>query len=179
MSLYLNNKKVEGHNIKVSTSLELASDDVSGQSSYTDEAETGDKPKQLSISLEIRYADMSFLSALVLMAEAKTDIGERVVYNVINNSAKAMNIRRARFAGTLQAREDDALKRWNVSFKLTEFASVPELKEARTEAKAVVDLPPSGSPVAASSTTVPTVEDLASFDKVLSFVDKAVGGVGS
>lgn len=176
MSLHLNSQKVEGHNLKVSATLELASEDVSGQSSYTDAAETGDKPKQLSVSLEVRYVDVSFLSALVVLAEAKTDVAERLIYSVTNNTARAMNVRRARFAGNLNVREDESLKRWNVSFKLVEVESVPELKESRSEAHPVTDLPPSGTAVADEAKAVPTVEDLASFDGILTFVTAAIKG---
>lgn len=177
MSLYLSNQKINGHNLKVSASLELASEDNSGQSSYTDAAETGDKPKKLNVSLEIRFADVQYLSALIVLAEAKTVVGERVVYNVMNPTAQAMNIRRARFAGNVSVAEDDSLKRWKVSFKLHEVESVPELKEARSEAKPVTDLPPTGTTVAASSKAVPKVEDLSSFESVLKFIDTAIGGV--
>ena len=57
MSLFLNKIKVKGSSLKVSSTLPLAGEDMSGQSSYDEQAETGDKSMQVAVSLLIKYVD--------------------------------------------------------------------------------------------------------------------------
>lgn len=176
MSIFLNQQKINGSAIKVAATLPLSSADMSGQSSYAETAETGDKPKQLTITLQIKYNNAKDLSALIVLAEAKNDVAERVIYSVVNNTAKAMNIRRVRFEGDLMVREDESTKLWNVSFKLIEVKSVPEVKEARLPAPPVADQTATGTPVApvATQAAAPTVAELATFEGVLKFIEQQI-----
>mgnify|MGYP000213668104 CR=1 FL=1 len=163
MALYLNQQKINGQQLKVAVVLALASEDLSGQSSFAEAAETGDKPKAMTVSMVIRYKQAADLTAMLGLAEAKDSVGERVIYNVVNDTARAMGIRRVRFQGDLNVRENDGNQMWNVSFKLSEMRSVPEIKEARTAPQAVTDQPP----------TVPTVAAQQGFAGVLDYVAKA------
>ena len=169
MSLFLNGAQVRGHSLKVSTTLQLAGEDMSGQGSLAAMAETGDKPKQLTVTMVIKQVNASDLTALIVLAESKDELGERTTYNVNNATAKAMNIRQVRFLGDLVASEDDALRLWKVSFKLTEVKSVPELKQAREKQQPVEDLPAKGEQAA-----VPAANDLKRFENLLKWLDDKV-----
>lgn len=174
MTVALNGIKIKGSNLKVAATLPLAGEDISGQSSYAAMAETGDKPKALSVSLDIAYKNAADLTDLVNLAEAKNDKGERETYQIINATAKAMTIRQVRFQGDFLAREDDSTELWHVAFKLTEIKSVPEIKEARQTAQTVTDAAPEGETVEAMDVAVPEVADLSTFENVLKWADDAL-----
>jgi hypothetical protein len=171
MSLSLNLIEIKGHSLKVAATIPLPADDLSGQSSYSDTAETGDKPKQLTVNLQVKFDDVANLTQIITLAEAKTDTGSRVIYNVLNNTAQAMSIRQARFQGDVSVREDESLKLWSVMFKLSEVSSVPEKKSARIEEQAVTDQAPTGETVAAVDTSAPAGNELSSFEGVLAWLD--------
>lgn len=147
MSIHLNGTKIPGHNQKVSVQLNLAGEDMSGQGSYTPQAETGDKPKEISVSTSIRFVDEADLTRLITLAEAKNASDERMIYNVINTTANAMSIRQVRFQGSVQVREDESLKLWLISFNLIEYRSVSEKKQARAAGKTVGTQTPTGTPI--------------------------------
>ena len=169
MSLFLNGAQVKGHSLNVSATLQLAGEDMSGQGSLAAMAETGDKPKQLAVRMEIKQLNAADLTALILLAESKDELGERTTYNVRNATAKAMNIRQVRFLGDVAVSEDEALRLWKVSFKLTEVKSVPELKQAREKQQPVDDLPATDEPAA-----VPAATDLERFENLLKWLDDKV-----
>jgi len=169
MSLFLNGAQVKGHSLNVSATLQLAGEDMSGQGSLAAMAETGDKPKQLAVRMEIKHVNAVDLTALVVLAESKDELGERTTYNVTNATTKAMNIRQVRFLGDVAVSEDEALRLWKVSFKLTEVKSVPELKQAREKQQPVDDLPATGEQPA-----VPAATDLERFENLLKWLDDKV-----
>jgi hypothetical protein len=164
MSIYLNGTKVPGFNQKISVQLNLAGEDMSGQGSHTPQAETGDKPKEIGIALEIRFTDEADLKRLVTLAESKNGSDERMIYNIINNTTQAMNIRQVRFQGSLQVRENEDLALWMVSFNLIEYSSVAEKKQARGKGMTVGNQSPTGTPIAASTETP---SGLSAFEKVI------------
>lgn len=174
MSLHLNKIKVEGHDLKISGTLSLAGQDMSGQSSYTETAETGDKPKQISVRLGVNMNQPEQLQKIVQLAEAKNEAGNRVIYDILNATAAAMGIRRVKFQGDLSVNEDETSRQWRVSFKLTEVQSIPERKESRQQAQAVTDQVPTGDTVAASETAVPDQVQLSDFENVLQYLDNAL-----
>lgn len=173
--LLLNQIKIKGSEMKIAATLPLAGEDLSGQSSYATQAETGDKPQQLSVRMLITFVNSADLTELVTIAKAKNTHGERLTYDVINDTAQAMAIRQVRFQGDLTVREDETTRSWSVGFKLIEVKSVAELKEARQQAKPVTDQAPTGEtvePVAPVNVATPTVEELSSFENVLKWVDE-------
>ena len=185
MSLYLNGTKIPGHGLQVSATLTLAGEDLSGNSSSTTQAEKGDKPKTLSVHTTIRFIDADYLSQLTALAEAKTGSDERMVYNVINNTAKAMNIRQVVFQNDVQVTEQTSQRQWDVSFSLVEKRSVAEKKQAqakdRGKTKTVTQQTAAGKTVAtptqaASSTTTQnqTPTQLTEFEKVLKIANDAL-----
>ncbi|WP_289284092.1 MULTISPECIES: hypothetical protein [unclassified Methylophaga] len=172
MSIRLGGEKLNGKDFKVSSTLTMAGADLSGQTSYTDTAETGDKPKQLSVRYKIPFKDKAHLQQVVRLAEAKDTSGNRMVYTIVNITAEGMGIRQVKFEGDLSASEDESLNLWSVSFKLTEVRSVPELKESRQEAKTVTDQVATGDTVLQEDTAVPDQVELTSFENILNFIDK-------
>lgn len=174
MSLSLNQIEIKGHSLKMTATLPLPADDLSGNSSYSDTAETGDKPKQLSVALQVKFNDVANLTQIITLAEAKTDNGSRVVYSIINATAKAMNIRQVRFQGDVSVKEDESLELWSVMFKLSEVRSVPEKKEARVEPKPVTDQAATGDTVAVIDTATPAGQALSSFENVLAWMESVV-----
>lgn len=160
MSLYLNGVKIPGYNQKVSANLRLESVDLSGKTSYTPRAETGDKPKSVGVALQIKFADAAQLKLIVQLAEAKNDKDERVVYHILNRTANTFGMRQVKFEGDVQAREDQSLELWNVTFELIEYRSTAEKKEQRAAAKQV------NEQGAASSSSVDQAVDLTRFEKL-------------
>lgn len=135
-SLVLSGKQIKGHDLKISVSLPLASEDVSGQSSKTAKIQKGDKAKTVSVGLQIKFLNAKDLTALVALAEAKDKAGARVIYQILERTANAMNIREVTFDNNFNVSEDATLELWTVSFDLAEHNSVAEKKEATRAAAA-------------------------------------------
>lgn len=169
--LQLNDSEIKGHELRIAVTLPLAGEDISGQSSYTGKAESGDKSKQLAVTLHIKYVDAENLTELVNLAQAKDDDGARVNYNIVNDTSKAMNIRQVQFFGDMVAREDEATRLWRVAFKLSEVTSVAEAKEANESVKPVADQKPTGQPAATTDTSTAEPLEFSSFEKGLKFLD--------
>lgn len=174
MSLVLNGQKIIGHDIKVSATLPIAGEDISGQSSYSDSAETGDKPKQITVNMQIRFNQAESLTALVNLAEAKDSIGRRETYTIQNQTAEAMRIRKVKFQGDMSVREDESLQLWRIAFRLSEVRSVPELIESRQQAQPVTADTAAGEVV--DDEEVAAVEDeevvLSRFERILKRLDE-------
>jgi hypothetical protein len=175
--LALNGQKIKGSELKISATLSLAGEDLSGSSSVSAQAETGDKPQSLSVNMEVKYSNSTDLTDVLNLAKAKTDTGERVTYSVINDTAAAMAIRQVKFQGDITVREDATYELWKVSFKLVEQRSVSEVTESRQEATAVTDQAPTGDTVSDDAT--PSAEELSSFEKMLKWADTQIAGEAS
>lgn len=174
----LNGVKVPGYAQKVSAELTLSGEDMSGNSSYTPQAETGDKPKGIKVRTSIKFLDSADLRQLVALAEARKESGEREVYNIINHTAQAMNIRQVRFQDKLSVNENEDTKDWAISFNLVEYQSVPEKKEARLTEQKVTEQPATGTPITDNAITAQETEqtvELTAFEKVLKDVDGWLG----
>ena len=172
--LALNGKKIKGSEVKIAATLSLAGEDLSGSSSMSAQAETGDKPQSLSVNMEIKFDNAKDLTDLLNLAKSKTERAERVTYNILNNTAEAMAIRQVRFQGDVTVREDATYNLWKVSFKLVEQRSVSEVAESRQESTPVTDQAPNGETV--SDDAVPTAEDLSGMEKVMKWADKQIAG---
>jgi hypothetical protein len=173
VSLVLGGKKIIGHDIKLSATLPISTEDISGQSSYSDSAETGDKPKQLAVNMMIKFDQMSALSDLVTLAEAKDEIGRRSTYGIQNQTAEGMRIRLVKFQGDMTVREDESLKLWRIAFRLSEVRSVPELVESRQQSQPVTADTATGDVVSADAEEIPEGEvTLSGFERVLKRLDE-------
>jgi len=137
VSVVLNGVKLPGHGLHVAANLQLASEDLSGNSSSTASAEKGDKPKTLTVRFSIKFKDAADLRRVVALAEARDGKTQRTVFTIVNDTAQAMGIRQVRFDGEFGVMEQYNLRQWDVNFNLAEFRSVPEKKQERAAAKAV------------------------------------------
>lgn len=140
--------------LRVSVRQQLAGQDMSGQTAATDQAETGDKAKVLSVSGTIPFERQPDLSKLFELAGAKEQ-DARQVYRISNRTALALKIREVKFQGNIRADEQESLRQWAVSFELVEHMSVPERVEQRQTEKTAVQQKVQG-------VTTPATEVLAS-----------------
>ena len=147
----LNGSRVPGHDIKVRGNFRIEEKDLSGQSSATDTAEEGIKRQVLSVTLVIRFEDGKDLTRLIALARAVDENGQRVVYDIVNETAKAANIHQVKFSDNFTYSENDT-QSWQVSFSLREFLSVPEKVEARQEQPAAEEQSAEGDTVADAQT---------------------------
>ncbi|UXI00422.1 adenine glycosylase [Photobacterium sp. TY1-4] len=128
--LTLNGTQLALKALRISVRQQLAGKDMSGQTSATDQAETGSKGKILTVKGVIPFAQKTLLTDLFSMAEAQ-DNGARQIYRISNNTAEALKIRQVKFQGAIRSDEQDSLRQWAVSFELIEHLSVPERVEQR------------------------------------------------
>lgn len=134
--LILNSLSITLKSLRITASLELASEDASGQSSSTDVAETGIKAKMLSVSGLLPFNKAEHLAELFNMAEA-TESGARAIYRISNNTGSALGVKQVRFSSKIEAVEQQTTRQWAISFTLVEYRSVPQKVEERTpQAKA-------------------------------------------
>ena len=179
MTLLLDGHKVQGKNLKVTANLRIESGDMSGQTSNTDKAHKGFKPKTLTISLMIPFVDKSQLIDLMRLAEATAGGGQLHLYRVVNDSAEAFGVRQVEFSDGISAREDDSLRGWLVQFTLSERQSNPEKVEGRRAGNKVNAQGTPGSAVGDGGGGADSTSDnpaLSGFEKVLGRVDKWLGG---
>lgn len=83
--LTLNGTQISLKNLRISVRQQLAGQDMSGQSSSTDQAETGNKGKVLSVSGVIPFNKSETLSNLFTMAYGQ-DNSARQIYRISNNT---------------------------------------------------------------------------------------------
>lgn len=117
-------------NLRISVRQQLAGEDMSGQTSATDQAETGSKGKVLAVTGIIPFNQSRLLTNIFSMADTQ-DNGARHVYRVSNKTAETLKIRQVKFQGSVSANEQSNLRQWDVSFELIEHLSVPERIEQR------------------------------------------------
>ncbi|MBX9754923.1 MAG: DNA-binding protein [Pseudomonadaceae bacterium] len=182
MTLLLDGQKVRGKGLKVSASLRIESDDMSGQTSNTDAAHKGFKPKALTVSLMIPFVDAADLKQLMSMAEATANGGQRRVYRIVNDTAATFGVRQVEFSDNLTAREDDSLAAWRVQFTLTEKLSTAERVETRRPSNPVKQQSAPGQPVASAAApaagtdtaTAAQPAELTGFEAVLKRLDDSL-----
>jgi len=180
MTLLLDGLKVRGKGLKVAANLRIESDDMSGQTSNTDAAHKGFKPKVLTVSLMIPYVDREHLPQLMGWAQATAPGGQRKTYRIVNDTAEAFGIRQVEFSDNLSAREDDSLAAWRVQFSLTEKLSTAERVETRRPSNLVKQQSAPGEAVASTATTTENSEtpaapaELTGFEAVLKRLDESL-----
>jgi len=176
--LTLNGTQLPLKNLRISVRQQLAGQDMSGQTSATDQAETGSKGKILTVKGVITFNKKQLLTNLFRMAEALED-GARQIYRISNKTAEALKIRQVKFQGAIRADEQDTLRQWSVSFELIEHLSVPERVEQRQPDKVAAQQKVQGvsTPVTSGqSEDVPpdTDVELTGVLKVLKSIDNAL-----
>ena len=165
---------------KMELSMQLADQDMSGQTSATGSSEQGDKAKELRISGLIPFTDSVQLARLFELASAKDDKGNRVVRRLGAAIGRTVKIRQVKFHGTVSAPEHQTLMAWQVSFQLREYLSVPEVTEQRQPKAAASTAQTSEQtasviPTAAISQEAPPQVEISSIEKFLKNIDTAIG----
>ena len=127
--LALNGATIPLKNCRISPSLEIKEKDTSGQTSATSSAEQGVKGQELAISGMIPFNDPTTLSTLVSLARDVDENNKRLVYVIGCDIARSLKIRQVRFAGRINATEQQSLRAWQISFTLREVLSPSERVE--------------------------------------------------
>ncbi|MCY0110728.1 DNA-binding protein [Pseudomonas monsensis] len=173
MTLLLDGEQVMGKNLKITANLRIEADDMSGQTSNTDTAHKGFKPKTLAVTLMIPFVDSAQLRTLMRLAEATAGGGQLKMYRIVNDTAAAFGIREVQFSDGVSAREADTQAAWLVQFTLSEKASNPEKVEQRRAANGVSAQSAPGQAVGGSANAAGTGADqeLSGFEKTLKKLD--------
>lgn len=183
MTLLLDGEQVRGKNLKITANMRIEAADMSGQTSNTETAHKGFKPKTLTASMMIPYVDQVQLRDLMRMAEATEGGGQLKTYRVVNDTASAFGIRQVEFSEGVSAREDDTLSAWRIQFTLSEKVSNPQKVEGRRPANGVKAQSGPGAAVGSGGGGTGADSDggeqqLTGFEATLKKVDGWLGGVG-
>ncbi|MCM2317939.1 MAG: DNA-binding protein [Pseudomonas sp.] len=178
MTLLLDGEQVRGKGLKVTANLRIESDDLSGQTSNTDSAHKGFKPKTLAVSLLIRFTDKAQLRSLMSLAEATDGGGQLKTYRIVNDTAAAFGVRQVQFSDGVSAREDDSLAAWRVQFTLAEKLSNPERVEKRRSGNTVATqsapgqaVTAGGNPATGGEAATEPAQELTGFEATLKKLD--------
>lgn len=182
--MMLDDYTLPGFGLTVSASMEIRSEELSGETSGTDQADKGVKPKTLSVALSIRFTEESDLTKLTRLAEGKDANGEMAVYDITNGLANAMGIRQVKFSDNYSAKPASGLRKWDVSFTLKEHRSIPEMAEARQASKATVGMTSDGLAynsaqdavaLRALETATPAATPETNFAQIVANIDEDLG----
>lgn len=176
MTLLLDGQQVLGKRMKITANLRIESEDLSGQTSGSEKAHKGFKPKTLTVTLQIAFVDLVQLKTLMRLAEATAGGGQLKTYRIVNDTAAAFGIRQVQFTEGVSAREDDTLASWSVQFTLTEKESNPEKVEQRRKANGTTAQSAEGNGVTGEDGTG-TGTQLTGFEATLKKLDNYLGGV--
>ncbi|MET4706738.1 hypothetical protein [Endozoicomonas lisbonensis] len=152
----LNGVRVPGHNMTIRGTLRLEDKDLSGQTSASETAEEGIKPQVLAVSLIINMDAPEELDTLIGMARAVDDLGDRLIYDIVNTTANSARITRIKFTENLVYSENETQRFWQVNFTLRECQTVPEKIEERQEQPLAQEQTTQGNTVADASETPET-----------------------
>lgn len=173
--LKLDDYRVPGFGLKVGFTFKLKDEDASGETSSTATAKKGLKGKRLSVKVSLRYEHESQLRELMRVAEA-TQSGDGKKYTITNPTANAVGMRECTFSGDFKAEEDEALRKWNISFTLAEHKSVPELAESREPKKDTASTGSQGEEIGENQEPA-TPEKLTWFETQLKKLDEKIGSL--
>ena len=134
-----------GYGLVVDLQSQLPSDDLSGNTSGTEKADKGVKPKTLNCSFSLREKDLFWLPDFMKLSDDRDGGGEAIKYDVVHPLTVALRIRQMRFTGTVTVKQSDNLRAYDISFTLEEYRSVPEATEARLQKRTVNDAKPAES----------------------------------
>ena len=179
MTLLLDGQRVRGQGMKITANLRIESDDLSGQTSNSEAAHKGFKPKTLAVTMTIRYQEKSDLRDLMRLAEATESGGQRKTYRIVNDTAEGFGVRQVQFSDGVSAREDDSLFCWRIQFTLSEKLSNPERVEKRRPANGVNAQGADGQAVGGGGSAAEEAEkgaELSGFEATLKQVDNWLGG---
>ncbi|WP_299945897.1 hypothetical protein [uncultured Microbulbifer sp.] len=171
----LNAFTVPGSELVVNGVLRIETESLGGNTSSTDRAQNGIKAKSLSVSLVIPFDQGEELNGLLRQAESVDDNGKLTVFDIVDDTARAMNIRQVQFNESFTAREIPGKHAWRVTFTLSEYLSVPEKVEQRQQTQTAAPQSSDGEPVAPTGAAIPAEgETYTGFEQVLKWADDAL-----
>lgn len=138
---------VPGTDRYVSGGFDYANDSLSGESSGTETVNKGIKPKSFTVSLKIAYENASDLTDLVRVAESVGGQGSQTIYDIVDETINAFNVRRVRFDRNFRASENESINAWDISFSLTEYSSTSEKVESRITPVESAQVATAGTPL--------------------------------
>ncbi|WP_444901685.1 hypothetical protein ACJJIG_21140 [Microbulbifer sp. SSSA007] len=171
----LNDFTVRGTELAVNGVLRIETESLGGNTSSSDRAKNGIKPKTLTVSLVINMDNPDDLSELIQQAESVDENGKLTVFDIVDETARAMNIRQVQFNESVNARKIPEKTAWRVNFTLSEYLSIPEKVEQRQKTETAQQQSANGEQVAATGVEdQEEAESLTSFERVLKFADDAL-----
>ncbi|MCX2834446.1 baseplate complex protein [Microbulbifer thermotolerans] len=132
----LNDFILRGSELVVNGRLRIETESLSGNTSASDRANNGIKPKALVVSMVIKFDAADHLHELVRVAEAVDSNSKLVVYDILDDTAQAMGVRQVQFSDDFNVRQIPGQSAWRVNFTLQEYLSVPEKVEQRAQVQA-------------------------------------------
>lgn len=171
--MMLDDHTVPDRDFKCSMSMRIDAANLAGQSSGTSTAHKGFKPKVFTVTLTIAYIDAHLLGELIAIAEAKNKDGGLRVYNITDELANSVKVRRVQFAEEFHVREKEQLQAWTIQFTLQDYQSVPEKVEQR---QALSNAPAQTADGAVSGDEGGEAEsgEMGMFERMLAKMDKAL-----
>lgn len=164
--------QLKGSAIKVGVNLRIESDDLSGQGSDTTRAQKGIKAKVINVSLMITHANKQDLTDLVLLAESLDESGNQTIYQIVDPSSNAMNIKQATFNDNFNVKEMRDKKAWNIVFSMIEHRSSSEKNEQRIEGVSPATQGDTASKtITATGANTQATQALTPFEEILKKVD--------
>lgn len=122
---------VPGSDMVVNGGFEYNNDSLSGNSSGTATVNKGIKPKSFTVDLTIAKENASDMTALVRVAEGIDGAGAQTIYDIVDDTINAFNVRKVMFDKQFRVVERKDLQAWDITFTLTEKASTSEKAEQR------------------------------------------------
>lgn len=129
----LNDFILRGSEQVVNGRLRIETESLGGNTSASDRANNGIKPKVLIVTLVIKFDAADHLRELVRVAEAVDSNGKLVVYDILDDTAQAMGVRQVQFSDDFNVRQIPGQNAWRVNFTLQEYLSIPEKIEQRAQ----------------------------------------------
>tara|TARA_R100000656_G_scaffold6468_1_gene7769 strand:- start:698 stop:1222 length:525 start_codon:yes stop_codon:yes gene_type:complete len=173
--MMLGNYTVPNKQQRISISLRFEETQLGAQTSGTDTAHKGIKPKIINVYCLIPFVDVNDLTDLVSVAESVTSSGNKTIYDIVEPAANAMKVRQVQFTDTLEVREDYSLKAWGVSFALLEYKSVAEKTELRQPlATAPAQSAPGETVASGDDATEDEAAPVTGIERYLAAADKAL-----
>ena len=177
--MMLDDYSVPERELSITCQMPIASHDLSGENSTTDNSFQGIKAKILQVKFIIPFEKTDELSALMQIAEA-TEKGDLKKYAIVDPTADAMNINQVQFYENVKVRQLDDINAWRIVFKLKEHISTAE-KAAEREASSTGNSPNASTEnttaePGTNTGTPPAPENLpqgfSTFEKLLNYLEE-------
>ncbi len=172
-AMMLNDYHVPSNKLTVSVATSFDSAELRGETSATDSAHKGIKPKEISVSFVLPFDRSRDLSQFYGVAQALDDNGELLVYEITERSSNAAKVKKVKFTSRIDQREVPDKDAWVVSFTLNERLSMAERTEQRTTLREVESPKTEGSVI--SSSELSQEAEVSSFEAALARFDKKLG----